>query len=229
MSEASSGSRFPMFDAAIVGIVAFLVLNVGLQFAPPHYSVVTQAVSDLTVGPYGWLMSTGFVVSGLSILAFVVGVVTTTNRSARSTIGLALMTTWGLAAVAIAFFTADVVDSNGYPGTSDAFSASPTTHGKIHLAIAAVVFLSMTAGIAVSSFHLGREPRLRPIQPFARAIAATAVVGLFLADPLGTQGIYGIMERSVSLLGFGWIVLVAWQLRREPSEHGEIIEPWDTA
>jgi hypothetical protein len=120
--------------------------------------------------------------------------------------------------MAIALVHPDLVDANGYPGTLKAFDASPSIHGKVHLAIAAVVFLSMLLGIAVSSVHLGREPRLRPVQRTARVIAAVAVIGLVLTDPLGTRGYYGLMERGVSLLGLAWVVIVAWQLRRDQEE-----------
>lgn len=94
-------------------------------------------------------------------------------------------------------------------------------HGKLHLAIAAVVFLSMVLGLAASSIHIGREPRLRPAQRTARLIAAIAFASLLLTDPLGTRGIYGIMERGVSLLGLAWVVMVARRLRRDQPTTGD--------
>jgi Protein of unknown function (DUF998) len=120
--------------------------------------------------------------------------------------------------MAIAFVHPDLVDANGYPGTVKAFDASSSIHGKVHLAIAAVVSLSMLLGIVASSVHLGREPSLRPVQRTARVIAAIAIIGLVLTDPLGTRGIYGLMERGVSLLGLAWVVIVARQLRRAREE-----------
>jgi len=193
----------------------FVALNIVLQLSQPHYSVASQAVSDLAVGQYGWAMDAGFFLCGASILTFVAGAHLATSPGTRPRAGLMLIAVWGLATVAIAFAHPDLVDINGYPGSLKAFDASPSIHGKAHLVIAAVVFLSMVLGLVVSSVHLGREPRLRSVQRTARVIAAAAVVGLLLTDPLGTRGAYGIMERSVSLLGLAWVVTVAWRLRRE--------------
>ena len=204
--------------AAMAGIGLFVVLNIILQLSPPHYSLVSQAVSDLAIGRYGWAMDAGFFLCGASIVAFVAGAWLATSRGTRARVGFLLLAVWGLATMAIAFAHPDLVDANGYPGTLKAFDASPSVHGKVHLAIAAVVFLSMLLGIAVSSVHLGREPRLRPVQRTARVIAAIAVIGLVLTDPLGIRGYYGLMERGVSLLGLVWVVIVAWQLRRDQEE-----------
>ena len=41
------------FIATIIGIVLYLVLDIIAQLLPPHYSFITQAESDLAVGPYG--------------------------------------------------------------------------------------------------------------------------------------------------------------------------------
>jgi hypothetical membrane protein len=43
------------FTITIVGIAVYVVLNVIAQLLPPHYSPLRQAMSDLAVGPYGWL------------------------------------------------------------------------------------------------------------------------------------------------------------------------------
>jgi len=53
----------------MAGIGVFVVLNIILQLSPAHYSLVSQAVSDLAVGRYGWAMDTGFFLCGASIVA----------------------------------------------------------------------------------------------------------------------------------------------------------------
>ena len=221
-AEQSERRTRTVLAAAMAGIAVFLALNIVVQLLPPHYSLVSQAVSDLAVGPYGWVMDIAFALGGASILAFVAGAFMATSPKTRPRAGFLLLGIWGTASEAVAFVHPDVVDANGYPGTLKAFAMSPSIHGKAHLAIAAVVFLSMVLGLVTSSRHLGREPRLRASQRTARLIAAAAFVGLLLTDELGRHGTYGLMERSVSLLGFAWLMVVARRLRQD-SNHGAAV------
>ena len=221
-AEQSKRRARTVLAAAMGGIAGFLGLNIVVQLLPPHYSMVSQAVSDLAVGPYGWVMDIAFALGGASILAFVAGAFMATSQKTRPLAGFLLLGVWGAASEAIAFVHPDIVDANGYPGTLKAFAMTPSTHGKAHLAIAAVVFLSMVLGLVTSSRHLGREPRLRASQRTARLIAAAAFVGLLLTDELGRHGTYGLMERSVSLLGFAWLMVVARRLRQD-SNHGAAV------
>jgi hypothetical membrane protein len=203
-----------ILSAALLGLALFLALNVVLQLMPPHYSLVSQAVSDLAVGPYGWLMNIAFFLNGLSILTFLAGVFMATAPTIRPTMGLLILGVWGLASLAIAFFPPDIVDAHGYPGAAMAFQRSPTTHGKIHLVIASIVFPSMVLGLLVSSLGLAKDRRLCSLRTPGLLISGGALIGLFLIDPLGVRGFFGIMERSVFLLGLTWVVMVALRLRK---------------
>jgi succinate dehydrogenase hydrophobic anchor subunit len=202
-----------MFSAVILSLLLFFVLNIVLQLSPPHYNLVSQAVRDLAVGPLGWLMSSALSLIGLSILIFVAATFTATTRNIRSAIGLLLLGIWGAASLAIGFFPPDIVDAHGYPGSAMAFKLSSSTHVKIHLILASIIFLSMTLGICVTSLGLAKEPELRSLRAPALAISFSLLLSLFLIDPLGVRGIFGIIERSVSLLGFAWVIMIASRLR----------------
>ena len=52
----------------IAGIALYVILDVILQALPPHYNPISQAESDLGVGPYGWVMSINFAVRGLLLV-----------------------------------------------------------------------------------------------------------------------------------------------------------------
>lgn len=203
-----------LLDAGTAGLALFLATNVVLQFMPPRYSWVTQAVSDLAVGPFGLAMGFALFISGLSVLAIVLGAIMATTRGTRPMAGLLLLGIWGACGVAISFFPTDIVDANGYPGSVLAFATSTTTHGKIHLTIASVSFLSMVLGLLTASIRFDRDPRLRRIRLPGLIISCGALVGLFLIDPLGTHSIFGLLERGVSLLGIAWVTMLARQLRR---------------
>jgi hypothetical membrane protein len=83
--------------AAIAGIAVFVALNIVVQLLPPRYSLVSQAVSDLAAGPYGWLMDIAFALGGASILAFVAGAFMATSPRTRPRAGFLLLGVWGAA------------------------------------------------------------------------------------------------------------------------------------
>jgi len=202
-----------LLRAAAWGLTGFILLTLLLQLAPPHYSLVSQAVSDLGVGPFGWLMAVGLSVSGLSILAFVAGTILIARS--RPWAGLLCLAIWGCAAFSIGFFPTDIIDAHGYPGTAAAFANSTTSHGRTHLTIAAISFLSMVVGLITATIGFRREPRLKSIWLILLTLAVAVAAGLFLIDPIGVRGYFGLIERAVSTLGFGWVILVARSLGRD--------------
>src|SRR5580704_7825043 len=103
----------------VVLIAVYVVLDIIAQLLPPHYSALSQAESDLAVGPYGYVMTANFVVRGLLSLAFLVGLTGATGIASRSRVGIGLLGAWGVGAFLLAVFPTDV----GTSGT--------TLHGEL--------------------------------------------------------------------------------------------------
>jgi hypothetical membrane protein len=72
--------------AAMILVLLYAIVDVSLQFLPPHYSVVADAESDLAVGPYGWVMRANFLGRGVMSLCLV-GAIVLSRRGAESTRG----------------------------------------------------------------------------------------------------------------------------------------------
>ena len=51
--------------AAIALVLLYMLIDVMLQFLPPHYSVLSDAESDFVVGPFGWVMNLNFLARAL--------------------------------------------------------------------------------------------------------------------------------------------------------------------
>jgi hypothetical protein len=56
---------------AIAGVIGYVIADVVLQFLPPHYTAISQAESDLAVGPFGWIMSINFFGRGITSAALI--------------------------------------------------------------------------------------------------------------------------------------------------------------
>jgi hypothetical membrane protein len=186
---------------SMVGVVVYVVVDVVLQLLPPHYSVISQAESDLAVGPFGWIMSINFFGRGITSAALIVTIATTAPRTRLRTLGVWLLAVAGFCSALIAFFPTDIPSGEGIAWT--------TPHGLVHTLGASTGFVLALAAFWVLSFWLPTRPRA------ADAFLGIASLGLiFLAVAIvALPGVLGLAER-ICLVGIlGWVFVVAGHLR----------------
>ncbi|HJT56066.1 MAG TPA: DUF998 domain-containing protein [Ktedonobacteraceae bacterium] len=189
----------------IVGIALYIIIDVIAQLLPPHYNPITQAESDLAVGPYGYLMTINFVIRGVLSLALLIGFMKNTSASERSQAGLVLLGIWAVGAFLLALFPTDI------PGSGHA-----TLHGRIHLLVAFIAFVSVAIGELLLSLRFSMDERWRSMRTPALTIASLTLIALVLpfAGPfIGLGSIGGVLERLFLGLALLWILLVALRLR----------------
>ena len=157
-----------------------MILDAVAQLLPPHYSPISQAESDLAVGPFGYIMTVNFLNRGLLSLAFLAAFASSTKElghdSPRSRTGIALLGVWSVGAILLAIFPTDV-------------PATPVTwHGLIHLVVAVFAFLGGAFGALAVSLHMRKVKALDGISSEALAVACVSVF-LCLLD---------LLQRSIS-------------------------------
>lgn len=207
-----------VFTITVVGVVLFVLLNVVAQLLPPHYSPIRQAVSDLAVGPYGWLLSIAFIVYSVMMLAFLFGLIWGMRKQGRSRIGLIFLSLWAVLPGLLVFFPTDIVDANGYPGSAQAFQMTTTMHGEIHLVISVIAFISALLATLFISLRFPRDERLRSLRTPTLIVALLMWPPFLLTDTLGKIGLYGVAERLFLGMGLFWILVVALGIRRRLRE-----------
>ncbi|MFZ0829584.1 MAG: DUF998 domain-containing protein [Thermoplasmata archaeon] len=197
----------------VVLIGVYIALDILAQLLPPHYNAVTQAESDLAVGPYGYVMTVNFVVRGLLSTSFLVGLTAATRIGSRSRAGVALLSVWAVGALLLAIFPTDI-------GTTEA-----TVHGRLHLVLALVAFVGATIGMALLSRHFLEEDRLRAFTSPANVISTLTILSFvifLLATPVPflLTHAYGLLERIFIGLVLLWMLTVSLHLlrSRQPAE-----------
>ena len=195
-----------LFAATIVGLVLYLVLDSVAQALPPHYSPVSQAESDLAVGPFGYIMTLNFINRGTFSLCFLFALALAANAGdvmgRRFRRGGYLFAVWSVGALVLAAFPTDV-------------PATPVSwHGAIHLAVAVAAFLGGAFGAVYLSLGMEGNRHLSRVRGSALPIAYAAVV-LCLVELLGgfvVPGAFarygGLAERAFLasvLLWMGWV------------------------
>ena len=186
-SSVQSGSSTKLLWAAVALILLYAVLDGVAQVLPPHYSPISQAESDLAVGPYGYVMTINFVNRGVLSLFFVFGFVGALRQAGESLGryrgGLMLLGTWGIGAFLLAAFPTDV------PSTPVSW------HGAIHLVVALVAFVAGGLGTLWVSLRVGSDPVLRGAKNFAAPISIVAAVSLVLLFGTLSGPTGGLVER----------------------------------
>lgn len=187
----------------IAGIAVYVVLDIIAQALPPHYSPIRQPESDLAVGPYGWIMTVNFVVRGLLSATLLIALARVLAPSRRMVVGLFLLGIWAAGAFLLAVFPADVS------------SRVQTAHGKAHLAIALIAFVSIPIAESLLARALLDDPRWRELGERGVVFARVAVAGFFvLLAGIFLPWVGGLTERIFLAAVLLWMLVVALALRR---------------
>ncbi len=188
-------------------VVLYAVLDVIAQLLPPHYSAITQAESDLAVGPFGWIMTINFVVRGLLTLLFLFALAETLAAEGRSWRtfgrGYAAFLVWGIGAFLLAAFPTDV------PATPISW------HEWIHIVVAFPAFLGGALGTYWLASRFDEAATLRSMRVWATVLAVFTIVfvileivgGLLLVRVSGRVG--GLLERLFLGSVLLWMFLVS--------------------
>jgi hypothetical membrane protein len=184
----------------------------------PGYDPVRHYVSQLSLGPGGWVQVANFLVTGALMLVLAVGLRRRLAPNAGGLFGPILLATFGLGPVGAGLFPADP-GLNGFPPGTSIPPDSPTFDFRVHIVSAIVVFCSLPAAALVLARRFRRDGR----PGWATYSVATGVLVRLLwagstilivdgSAPIDAIG--GLVQRGYLVLGFGWVAAVALRLRK---------------
>ncbi len=203
-----------------IGPILFILVFLVEGAIRPGYSAWHNFVSDLSLSNQGWMQIANFLICGVLMLCFALGLRQVLRSSKGAVWGPLLLGIFGLSLLIAGFFVTD--PSLGYypPGTS---SSTHTLHGTIHGANAPLAFGSLTIAIFVLARRFASDPAWRG-WAFSSLITGILFVGFFIAclvvAVLDQHGVLpnapaGLLERIAIIIGWGWIALLALRLLRQ--------------
>jgi hypothetical membrane protein len=192
---------------ATILIVVYPVDAIALHLLPTGFNPVTHELSDYANGPYGWLMTLGFLGLGLGSLLLVWILARGADARVVSPVTLVLLGVWGAGRLLAAFFHDDL------PG------AVPTLHGQIHNVLGLVSFLSVSIAIILASRSFRHHLRWSSLSTPSLILGVLALVAalLFLVSTPGsspTHSVLGLVERVFYLCAIVWLLLVGTRIAR---------------
>lgn len=204
-TKARVDTRLLLLCGALAGPLFILVVLVQ-DYTRPGFDPRTQALSLLSLGPLGWVQTVNFVLVGVLDLLYALGLWRWLHPGRAGTWGPLLMAVYGLGLVVVGVFHTDPAD--GYPQGVPA-ATHPSWHGAIHALVALILFLALSAALAVFvRYFLARRERW-----WACYCLASAVLSLvFFFGGIDNPALMARTLRAAVLVGWMAASLVAVRL-----------------
>jgi hypothetical membrane protein len=170
--------------------------------ARPGYSAVTQAVSELGVGPDGWQLNLALIALGVWLAAFTVGFfrsLTVWSGKARR---------WVCASLLM------------LPAVGFAMAGMFPLPNPLHWVLgASLVFVGSIPAFFVNGFFLRREAAWRSVGTYAVATGWLTLVLVAVmfgianpSSPAASIQVVGLVERALFVVMLGWYAIVGWRI-----------------
>jgi hypothetical protein len=193
-----------LLDAGIAAGPFYLVVGVAQGLLREGFDFARHPLSVLANGPWGWIQTGNFVLTGLMVIAAAVGIARVLGKQRALTWWLGL---YGVAMIAAAIFPADPVD--GFPpGTPEGFPTTISTTGVLHFVSGAIAFASVGFSGLAAAWRFWRQ-RMMPLALLSLFSGLSVLLGFF--GGMVTVGIVGIWFAVV--VGWLWLSVVSMRLK----------------
>ena len=196
--------------AGMFGPLLFTLSFTVNGFLRPEYNPVQRYVSELSIGPQGWIQIASFMLLGVSLMLFALGLKEAfpTGKASRSAPILFMI-------IATCYFLSGpfVTDPMAMFGNQQTF------HGTLHGIFGAIVFTLS----AVCCFVLWRRFRVdekwKPMAAFT-LIAGIVMIVLIVLMKIGQlqTGLLsdwaGVIQRCCLIVSYAWIFTISLKIKR---------------
>jgi hypothetical membrane protein len=206
-----------LLAAGLVSPLIFVVVILIEGATRRGYKAWHHPMSNLALGPHGWVLTIALLVIGAGLLCFAGGLRRVLNPGRGSTWGPILIAVTGVALIGEAIFPTD--PSLGYP---PGVAAASTLHGILHSILSGVFEAPpMVAACIVLTRRFAQAPGGRPWAFYSIATIILVVVfqvlgiAAYLSNDPGSP--YGFIQRLEFFTLLGWVAVLAARLLVGPA------------
>jgi hypothetical protein len=202
-----------MLRCGVAGPALFVAVSLLEGAFRPGYSAWHHFTSQLALGAGGWRQVANFVVCGLCVLCFAMGLRWTLSGGKG---GVSIPVTFGAFGVSLILAGVFVTDPGlGYP--PGITTTQSTTHGEAHNMAGLIMFASLAAAAFLMAKRLTGRPgwtawplysRLTGLLVFAFFVTSIVLATMEESGSLSNAPV-GLTQRVAIVGGWGWISLTA--------------------
>lgn len=190
--------------SAIAGLIAIFVMGVTellLIFRDVEYNPVIDSISSLGLRSFGWVQTISFLIAGLLIEVFAIGLYLNIRHRVTSQISVGILVLFGFGLLLIAAFR---TQPTGTPQTIE---------GVIHSFTARTIFLLFPIACFLIAPNLKADERWEPffIYTMAAGVLAAILVIIWIAFSSRINW-FGLYERLLVANATIWLGVMATQL-----------------
>jgi hypothetical protein len=207
-----------------LGPAGFLVVVLFQDVLREGYDGSHRYISELSLGPFGWVQTANFLATGVLVVLFAVGLRRTFVAGRASMAGPILIAVFGVGLIVPGIFQTDA--KPGFPpGSTAPTGQAPSLHSSLHDLGSAVGAVALTAAMFLLAARFANQPGWRWYSvasgvAFPVAFVATAVLfAQATASETTATSWHGLANRVAVLIGFGWLSTVAVKLLRTDTVH----------
>jgi hypothetical membrane protein len=203
----SDATTRAMLTAGVLAGPVFVATAIGQILSRDGFDLRRHPISLLSVGEHGWIQVTNFIVAGVLIILFSIGLARVLTDGPGSRWGPRFCALFGVGLIIGGTFKAD--PALGFPaGAPEGIPEHITTHATIHAFAPPLAFLSLIGACLVIARQFAADGR-RGAALLTRIVAAVCFV---LSVPVGPG--FSIRLFVAVALGFAWVAAYAVYLRR---------------
>lgn len=194
------------------GIIAgpiYVIVGLAQILTREGFDMTRHPLSFLSLGDYGWVQITNFIVSGLLVIAAAIGLIRVAWSNKHGIAGPLLIAFYGVCTIGGGLFASD--PSLGFPpGTPDTYPETMSWHGLLHFIMGQFAFLSLIIATFVFARHfaVNHAPGWATFSTLTGVIYLAAIVALIAAAGMAWASIF--LYIAVLL---GWVWLSALTIR----------------
>jgi hypothetical protein len=185
-----------LLTCGVIAGALFIGLNTLQILTRPGFDLRRLAISVLALGDFGWVQVSNFILSGLLIIAFAVGVRRALKGGRAGTVGPMLIAANGLALIIEGLFTTDA--GLGFPpGAPDTIPDPLSWHAQVH---SVGFFLAVISMVPASLVLARRFAGLREWHWVAFCAAAGAAIPALIAYGMTNLSIVGVAFFAMAIV-----------------------------